>query len=105
MNNALFRVIDNTLKISKKSSGISEEDYYNPDGLLMCGKCHTPKEKFLDIDRKSNFYERYKSHPFPIVCKCRKEQEEAERQRQKQIETKMLIEKFRKEGITDSNYL
>lgn len=105
MKDAVLSLIDNTIKNAENYANFSNRDYKNVQGLLMCGNCHTPKQKFLDIDKSSSLYERYKGHPVPVVCKCRKKQEEAQRQRQKQIETEMLIEKFRKEGITDSNYL
>ena len=90
---------------ARNSADFNDEDYRNSEGLLICGKCHTPRERFLNFDKTSNFYERYKNHPFPILCECRKEQEEAEKVKQKQTETELLIEKFRKEGITDNNYL
>ena len=105
MNNTVFSVIDNTVRIARNNEDFCEEDYKNSEGLLICGKCHTPREKFLDFDKTSKFYERYKNHPFPVLCKCRKEQEEAEKKRLKQAETEMLINRFRKEGIIDKNYL
>ena len=105
MNNAVFKVIDNTVLKARNNADSCEEDYRNSDGLLICGKCHTPRERFLEFEKNSKFYERYKNHSFPVLCKCRKEQEEAENIRQKQIETQMLIERFRKEGITDESYL
>lgn len=105
MNNAVLSVIDNTIRKATESTKLCEKDYKNSDGLLMCGICHTPKQKFLDFQKSSPFYERYKNHPFPVLCKCRKEQEEAEKEKQRQVEIQMIIEKFRKEGITDENYL
>lgn len=105
MKNAVLSLIDNTIKNAEHYANFSDRDYKNSQGILMCGNCHTPKQKFLDIDESSSLYEKYKGHPVAVVCKCRKEREEAEKQRQKQIETEMLIEKFRKEGITDRNYL
>ena len=90
---------------ARNNADFCEEDYKNSEGLLMCGKCHTPRERFLDFDKTSKFYERYKNYPFPILCKCRREKEEAEEKRLKQAETEMLINRFRKEGITDENYL
>ena len=105
MDNTVFKVIDNTVMKARNNADFCDEDYKNSEGLLICGKCHTPREKFLDFDKTSNFYERYKNHPFPVLCKCRKEQEEAEKKKQEQIENEMLIDKFRIEGITDENYL
>ena len=105
MNNAVFNVIDNTIMQARNNADSCEEDYRNADGLLMCGKCHTPRERFLEFNKTSTFYERYKNHPFPVLCKCRKEKIDTEKEKQKRIETEMLINRFRKEGITDDNYL
>ena len=105
MDNEVFSVIDNTIMQARNNADSCEKDYRNADGLLICGKCHTPMEKFLKVDETNAFYKRYKNHPFPILCKCKKEQEEAKKEEQRRMATEMLINKFRKEGITDENYL
>lgn len=105
MKKTIFSVIDNTIVKARGQEKLCGEDYRNSEGVLICGHCHTPREKFFPIAKKNIFYERYKSYPFPILCRCRKEKEEARRVKQKQIGIEMLIEKFRREGITDDNYL
>lgn len=105
MDNTIFTVIDNTVKRAEYSAKLCGEDYRDSDGILICGKCHTPREKFLKFDKSGGFYERYKNRLFPVLCRCRKDEQEAEKERQRQIETQMLIKKLRKEGITDDNYL
>lgn len=105
MDNTVFSVIDNTVRKVKNNKDFCEEDYRNSEGLLICGKCHTAREKFVNFDKASTFYERYKNHVFPVLCKCRKEKEEAEEKRLRQAETERLITKFRRKGITDENYL
>ena len=97
-------MIDNTVRVARNNEDFCGEDYKNSEGLLICGKCHTPREKFLDFDKTGKFYERYKNHPFPVLCRCRKEKIDAEEEKQKRIETEMLINKFRKEGIADDNF-
>ena len=37
-------VLEPVIPAVSKSNG----DYYGKDGLLYCGKCHTPKETSLD---------------------------------------------------------
>lgn len=73
MKNAVLSLIDNTIRNAENYANFSNRDYKNSQGLLMCGNCHTPKQKFLDIDKSSSLYERYKGHPVPVVCQCRKE--------------------------------
>ena len=36
-------VLESVIPAVSKSNG----DYYGKDGLLYCGKCHTPKEAFF----------------------------------------------------------
>ncbi len=105
MNNAVFNVIDNTIMKARNNADSCAEDYKNSDGLLVCGKCHTLREIFLSLDKTNVFYERYKNHPVPVPCRCRKEKIDAEKMRLKQSEMEMRINRFRKEGITDKNYL
>lgn len=105
VNNAVLRVIDNTLKISRGKIKPSEKDYRNSQGILICGNCHTPKEKKINIAKSNPLYEKYKNHLFPIVCGCKKQKQKEEEKSRKKADTLRLIEKFRKEGITDKNYL
>ncbi len=56
---------------------------YQKDGLLYCGKCHTPMERRIDIFGKTNIV--------PILCQCRQQEDaqrqikEAERTREQQV--------------------
>lgn len=57
----------------------STDDYTGEDGLLYCGKCHTPKQMRTD----ENIRAFTGSEFFPILCKCQSEQcvrEERERE-------------------------
>ena len=40
-------MIEKILKQSVSSIPESTADYYDEDGLLYCGRCHTPKEAFF----------------------------------------------------------
>ena len=70
------------------------EDYTGEDGLLYCGKCHTPKQFRMD---KLPF----EGKLFPHRCRCeqeRYEQEEADRARRKHLEA---VESLKCRGFTD----
>lgn len=70
--------IEGIERASKSSIKAEQGDYYGEDGLLVCGKCHTPKQVRCVM-------------PFGEVtpmcmCRCEQEkryQEEAERERRK----------------------
>lgn len=59
---------------------------YEQDGLLYCGKCHTPRQKRLDILGTERVV--------PIACKCREEEQEREREADRLMR--------RKQGIADA---
>lgn len=58
------------------------EDYRGDDGLLYCGKCHTPKEQITIICGRS--------YPHRIPCKCQDEI-------LKEVEERMKHEHYREE--------
>lgn len=74
----------------------SELDYIGSDGLLFCGKCHTPKETRIDVEGISR--------KFPIVCKCRQEAQErmeAEERRQKDLQE---VSKLKSSSLMDKKF-
>lgn len=52
-------------------------DYFNDDGLLVCGRCHKPRECILDLWHGGDAYKdapkRYVVRPIACDCKPRKE--------------------------------
>lgn len=74
-------------------------DYYNEEGILICGKCNTPKMAFVDIPGL------FEHRPSPRQCDCVKakaEREEAEYSRRRALEE---IERLRKQGLTSAQYM
>lgn len=80
--------IDEMVERANNSIRAEQGDYYGADGLLMCGKCNTPKQKRFEL--------------FGVVrtpmclCRCeveRREREEAERRR---IEFENSVRRMRK---------
>ena len=72
------------------------DNYYGKDGLLRCGKCHTPKEAFF---AKGIALMGKKKHP--IECSCQRterEQQEALINQQKHID---LVRRLKAEGFSD----
>ena len=72
------------------------EDYYNENGLLYCGKCHTPKEAFF-----STGIALMGKNKHPIECDCKRterEKHEAIINRQKHID---LVRRLKADGFSD----
>lgn len=72
----------------------AEEDYIGEDGLLICGKCHTPKQSRIEI---------FGSIRTPMcLCKCATEKRDAEAAERKRQEEMLRIEKMRHRGFPES---
>lgn len=89
MKQAIFDIEKKAAENIKAEQG----DYLGDDGLLFCGKCHTPKQiriSILGMERT------------PLcLCKCateKREREEAERKRQEQARR---INELRRAGFPD----
>ena len=93
-------LIENISK--KQENNINEEDYVNPDtGLLMCGKCHTPKQAIYTLSNGKII------KPF-IPCECEHEKqkllEEKQAQRDREERYKETIKRLQRIGITHKRY-
>ena len=76
MRDALEKVIDNI------PAAIQEPDDYTDEatGLLVCGKCHTPKQCRVTLFEKERL--------LPCLCQCEQERQraqEAARQEQERL--------------------
>ena len=66
---------------------------YIKDGLLFCGKCHTPKQIEVVICGKA-------VKPY-CLCKCGEEEEKAKQEKIREIFRKEEIERNRHSGFLD----
>lgn len=80
---------------AEKTNAGKPGDYINDDdGLIYCGKCHTPKQCRVEIFGKvQTVY---------CICKCRSDQLEAERAEQKRREWLLHIQRLRRYGFPDA---
>ena len=90
MNSAM----DKLAEIAEQNKHVNEGDYIGEDGLLYCGKCHTPKQcrlQWFDGTEKT----------VTCMCKCEADAEKkAEEDRRKQ-ERMRMIEENRRIGFPD----
>lgn len=72
-------------------------DYEDENGILICGKCHTPRQTDITILGKTiRVY---------CSCKCRTEAFEKERAERRAQEARFRAEQMRQEGFYDKAYL
>lgn len=72
---------------------LEQGDYIGDDGLLYCGKCHTPKQCRVTILGQ----ERTPHCP----CKCKQERKEAEEEERRKVEIALLAKKLRSEAFPE----
>lgn len=91
--NSVMSAFDMLMKIAEQNITRNDDDYIE-DGLLMCGKCHTPKQcrvKVLDQVKM----------PY-CACKCESEKLQREAAEQECREKAAKIEKLRIMGFPDA---
>lgn len=82
----------------QSSAGPSQpEDYIGSDGLLYCGKCHTPKQAYFEGHKRVPFL----GDRHPMECECRR----IERERQEAIVNEQkhlgLVHRLKADGFSD----
>lgn len=76
---------------------------YMKDGVLVCGRCGTPKEVLLSLPALTGTDT---PRPFPISCKCQKEADERAENERRAVEFKNNLEAcWRADGFHDPSYL
>lgn len=91
----IARMIDGVEKAAAEAIKAEQGDYYGDDGLLVCGKCHTPKQTRIFIFDKER-------KPM-CLCKCAVEKREREEAERKRIEFDRRVKEARRVGFPESN--
>lgn len=86
-------VLESVIPAVSKSNG----DYYGKDGLLYCGKCHTPKEAFF-----ANNLVLMGKNRHPIDCRCRKMEREQQEVAIRQQTHSELVRRLKAGGFSDT---
>lgn len=82
-------------EIAEKSAEVIEREDgdYEQDGLLYCGKCHTPKQTTVELDGKTL--------TVSCLCECRQNEYDAEQERQRAESRVREAERLRRDGMQD----
>ncbi len=70
------------------------EDYTGEDGLLYCGKCHTPKQFRMTAPPMEG-------RIFPCPCQCEQERQEREAAEQEVQRRRQVVSDLKRKGFTD----
>lgn len=89
-------LIETMTRNASQDSHYEEGDYPNEDGLLMCGKCHTPKQcRFIAT------WDGKEKKPYTL-CDCARARRDAEEQARQAQNLRIEVNRLRKLGFPDS---
>lgn len=89
-------IIANMATEASQDSHYEKGDYLNEDGLLMCGKCHTPKQCRFTAN-----WDGKEKKPY-TPCACTRERRNAEEQARQTQNLRIEVNRLRKLGFPDS---
>lgn len=89
-------VIEGIVKAATAINGMQDGDYRGDDGLLYCGKCHTPKE------HREEHWLGGVERLLPIRCKCAREADLKREEARRAEERKYRLEGMRRTGFPDA---
>lgn len=89
-------LIETMTRKASQDSHYEKGDYTSEDGLLMCGKCHTPKQcRFIAT------WDGKEKKPYTL-CDCARAHRDAEEQARQAQDLRIEVNRLRKLGFPDS---
>lgn len=89
-------LIETMTRKASQDNHYEEGDYLNEDGLLICGKCHTPKQC-----RFTATWDGKEKKPY-TPCDCARARRDAEEQARQAQNLRIEVNRLRKLGFPDS---
>lgn len=89
-------IIETMAREASRDGHYEEGDYISEDSLLMCGKCHTPKQcRFIAT------WDGKEKKPYTL-CDCARERKEHEEQARQTQNMRIEVNRLRKLGFPDT---
>ena len=98
LNKGFESLINSIASMAEAQNPQCKEDYVGDDGLLYCGKCHTPRQcsvRWIDGNMRK----------MPVRCKCRVEEDKIEAERIKQLERIAAVKKLKVSSLMDEKFV
>lgn len=92
----LSALFDNLARTAKARQVVSLNDYIDDDGLLYCGKCHSPKECKVMVLGKEKI--------LPIDCQCQRKAEEERRVQEQEQKGMEIVRQLKKQSLMDERF-
>lgn len=89
----IHNYIEGLAERTKEAIAVTESDYRDEDGFLVCGNCHTRKE--IEVE-----FPWGKIRPY-CLCKCEKERQDREKAEEEERKRKERIQRLRTNAFPD----
>lgn len=89
------------IETAARENAPSKDDYYDEDGFLYCGKCHTRKQCEISLPKGFGLGE---TGRFPIMCECRRRELEAEKESKRKRREMEVIQRLRRESLMSPRF-
>lgn len=89
----IHNYIEGLAERTKEAIAVTESDYRDEDGFLVCGNCHTRKE--IEVE-----FPWGKIRPY-CLCKCEKERQDREKAKEEEQKRKERIQRLRTNAFPD----
>ena len=87
-------------KVGLDNQKKEENDYFDADGLLICGKCGCKKQAFI----KMPAFGSERTIKVAVTCKCDDERVAERKRREEQEQLRELAERMRRMSLMDAKY-
>lgn len=94
---AFHETVNNIIDNARRKNPKEEGDYTGKDGLLYCGKCHTPKESRVNLFGNGETV-------VPVPCKCRVEARKNEEEIAQKKKKAEQINRLKKRSLMDAKF-
>lgn len=103
--NSAYAMANRLAQIALDSQVVNEEDYVNEKGILVCGRCHQPKRKFIDVPTPTTENPELVSKVLTTtLCDCTKEESKKKAEEQQKEESREVMRRLRNSSLMDAKF-
>ena len=101
MERVNFGLLSPIIEAAARENAQVEGDYFDEEGFLCCGKCHTRKQCEVKLPEGLG---RGKTERFPTMCECRRKAVEVEEELERKKKEIEVVERLRRESLMSPRF-
>ena len=96
-----FGLLPPIIEAAAKENAKVDGDYFDEEGFLCCGKCHTRKQCEVKLPEGLG---RGRTERFPVMCECRRKEVEAEEEAERKRKEMEVVQRLRNESLMSPRF-